>query len=333
MPKSNYSRRRFSVLFTTLMITMILMIGCGGEERTVFRTGKITLENEPRGNFSLLLPAGWQMTEEFNPRFLLTGSITNGDAAMRFYSTEGTPLFGRLTWDNDDTETTTDIDGASVGTFGLPSDPSDPHSSRVARFSKYPGGPPDIEGLIWFETRDDRAIEYWDTFVEIAKSMRYEPPPTAKLPVIAPPDPSWVRRDLRTGVASTANFSVMMPPHWTISESRGIDVIIGTMKGDGIDLRYELGNDVVSPSQFAEGRHRVWPVAVLGETGYFYRPVDGLTGDDLVTGAHFERIPGNILGNQMRFIQFNAANLDRDHQETVLSILATIEDAELPARR
>ena len=227
-----------------------------------------------------------------------------------------------------------DIDGVSVSTFGLPSDSADPHNSRVARFSKYPGGPPDIGGMIWFETRDDRATEYWDTFVEIAKSMRYEPSATIDIPVIAPLHDSWVRHDLRTGVASTANFSLLMPRHWTITELVGIDSLIGTIAGDGIELRYDLGTeDTVSPSQFSEGCHQIWPMKLLGETGYFFRPVDNPTGDDLITGTYFARIPGTTLGDESRAIELIATNLTRDQQHTMLSIIATVEDAELPTRR
>jgi hypothetical protein len=314
------------------LIAVLLTIALGGEERTVFRTGRITMEDEPAGNFSLMLPDGWRATEYMNLDGVLTGSITNGKVTMQFWDTSGRAIY---IWDNTDGDTVTeDIEGASVHTYSVPSDPSDPHSSRVASFNGYPGGPLGIGGGTWFETRDDDVAGAWDTFIDIARSLRYEPPPTVDIPVIAPPDPSWVRRDLRTGLASTANFSVMMPEHWTIVEKIGIDSLVGSMEGDGIKLGYDFGMEgIVSYSQFSEGRHKVWPVTVRGETGYFNRPVEGLTGDELITGAYFGRLPGNDGGKRDRAIELAAFNLNRDQQDTVLSVIATIEDAELTIQR
>ena len=309
-------------------------------ERVAARSGQIALDGAAgRFNFSFLLPAVWWVTEHFSadPSAEASGQIWNSEGPVIDYRTQsGLPELPTDVRRRQHVVTQECIAGVEAAVFEPAPDTTGAGHITGILFTDLPGTPEWVETAALTLSSLPGRPEVQHLVLDVARTVRWAPPPAPPEPPIpaVTPGPDWRRVDARTGLASTANFSLLLPPGWTVEETIGIDTLTGSIRGVGLEIFYDFGALAGSPRTAQAGIFH-WQEHTGGETIHLFRP----TGEPnhfeyaMPTGAYFPVLPGGTAGPESNPLFIAAADLDERQQEVVLSIFRTIIDAELPKRR
>lgn len=344
--------------FATASLLFVLLVGCSGNGdlesataefdqvaregpgRVVARSGQIALDGaQGEFNFSIALPEGWWLTERFtaDPSDAAAGQIWNsGGPVVEYGALSGPPELPINVQRRPHVVTQERDGGVETMVFEPAPDATGAGYQTGILFVDLPGTPDGASTLPLVLSSLPGRPEVQNLVLDVARTVRFAPPPTSPRlaePAVTP-GPDWTRVDARTGLASTANFSLRLPPGWTVEERIGIDTLTGSIQGDGIEIYYDFGEIAGTPEAAQAGIFH-WQEDADGEVIHLFRRTDEpnhvvyLFG----TGAYFPLLPGSGADSKRFPLYIAAAGLDRGQQETVLAILRTIRDAELDEAR
>ena len=311
-----------------------------GPGRVVVRSGQIALDGaQGEFNFSIELPAGWWVTERFtaDPSHGAAGQIWNaGGPVVQYEALSGPPELPINVQRRPHLVTQDRNSGVETTVFEPAPDAMGAGYQTGILFADLPGTPDRVSTLPLVLSSLPGRPEVQHLVLDLARTARFAPPPnpaSSPRPAVTPA-PDWTRVNARNGLAFTANFSLLLPPGWTVEESIGIDTLTGSIQGNGIEIYYDFGEIAGSPEAAQTGIFH-WQEDADGEVIHLFRPTDEPNHVEYLfgTGAYFPLLPGRGADSKRFPLYIAAAGLDESQQETVLAILRTIRNAELDKAR
>lgn len=344
--------------FATASLLSVLLVACSGNGdlesataeldqvvregpgRVVARSGQIALDGaQGEFNFSIELPAGWRVTERFtaDPSHAAAGQIWNADGpVVQYEALSGPPELPINVQRRPHVVAQERNSGVETTVFEPAPEAAGAGYQTGILFSELPGTPDGASTLPLVLSSLPGRPEVQYLVLDVARTVRFAPPPTPprRAKPAVTPGPDWTRVDARTGLASTANFSLVLPPGWMVEERIGIDTLTGSIRGNGIEIYYDFGDLAGTPEAAQTGIFH-WQEEADGELIHLFRPTDepNHPGYLFGTGAYFPILPGSGADTRRFPLYIAAAGLDESQQEIVLAIVRTIRDAELEEAR
>ena len=127
-------------------------------------------------------------------------------------------------------------------------------------------------------------------------------PPGAATRMLFPdaqPSPGWTLSEVSNS-GSVGGFSVKLPPGWELRELQGIDSLVGEVRRNGVQLRYDYGDFTwdLDPADL-DGNYTVFHEVINGIEARILVPTFGSKG---TTGVYFEGQGGrrfNLIGEDL----------------------------------
>jgi hypothetical protein len=310
-------------------ILWVALVSCSGDDGTEFaRSGAINRSPQiSDANFSIDLPPGWRIFENFSDMPLagdiVTGYLFGPDNQQISYSLFGDTfvsaeeLLSRLPPDPSlsnavQTDFYMPLENSVVVTefiAGVPvrfSRPAPDLEKRFAGiFSAYfeaiPGAPENAPPVQLVFREPGHRVNNDDIATEILRSVTWATlPPAPELVVAVTPRADWIMQVIEPPEARNPIFTVMTPPDWEFIEQHGIDALPGEFKTPDFSVRFEYGNLGTSglspyglganPEEYTP--HFFWEEIVGGVYTQFHRPTGNNQNKRSIVGAFFPLIPG-----------------------------------------
>lgn len=289
--------------------------------------------------FTVDLPAGWIVEEVWpngdHPTGILIGDQDNDRSAKQqlFYVIGVESEVERRTLSQDPRYRTwqEEIGGVTATFYAAAEDANQERLDFGVHFERLPGTVP-LSGApsLSIQARGNR-VDDPELAFQMFRTVRYvEQYALPELPEAqVTPRPDWPTRSAR----EDPSFTLRLPPGWSVTESIGIDTVIGTFEGDGIRILYDHGNAAGGPVGPGDPEansgdvppHTFWEERIEGEIFRFTKPRSGDPNPEATTGAFIPIQPGSSSTD--RHLGIWASGLDGRQQETVLAIIRTIRDA------